>query len=67
MIIPKSTCTNVRRSIYRQLMRNDDNTWEHIHKLRRSIYRQVMRNDDNTWKHIHKCEVVHLQTANEER
>jgi len=32
MIIPGSTYTNVRRFIYRQLMRNDDNTWKHIHK-----------------------------------
>jgi len=32
MIIPGSAYTNVRRSIYRQLMRNDDNTWERIHK-----------------------------------
>jgi len=32
MIIPGSTYTNVRRIIYRQLMRNDDNTRERIHK-----------------------------------
>ena len=30
MIIPGSTYTNERRSIYRLLMRNDDNTLKHI-------------------------------------
>jgi len=40
MIIPESTYTNVRRSIYRQLMRVDDNTWEHIHKCE-EVYLQT--------------------------
>jgi len=40
MIIPGSTYTNVRRIIYGQLMRNDDNTWKHIHKCE-EVYLQT--------------------------
>jgi len=44
MIIPGSAYTNVRSSIYRQLMRNADNTWEHIHKCE-EVYLQTFNED----------------------
>jgi len=44
MMIPGRTYTNVRRSIYRQLMRNEEYTWKHIHKCE-EVYLQTAKEE----------------------